>query len=225
MQRSICILPKAILGPEASAEQRDRLVAELNALRSNDEAALWAHRCLPEKNRLTAADAQGVEEAFQTKLATLATNTAEVPERAQSEPATPHTQDPGTRTNRARSKGIDKGGLTWPEPRRVRDRDHVKSVSKHPCLICGRLPSDAHHLQFAQSRALGSKVSDEFTVPLCRGHHREVHRFGDEAAWWRNAGINPTVSARTLWLETHPLATSQSNIGIKRQRETGRPDT
>jgi hypothetical protein len=48
-------------------------------------------------------------------------------------------------------------------------------------------------------------VSDEFTVPLCRGHHREIHRSGDEATWLKNAGIDPTVAARTLWLETHPL--------------------
>jgi hypothetical protein len=51
------------------------------------------------------------------------------------------------------------------------------------------------------------KVSDEFTVPLCRGHHREVHRCGNEAAWWNKAGIDPTIAARGLWLETHPLPT------------------
>jgi hypothetical protein len=94
-----------------------------------------------------------------------------------------------------------------PEPRRVRDRDHVKFVGKQPCLICGRRPADAHHLRFAQSAALGRKVSDEFTVPLCRGHHREAHHCGDEAAWWAKAGVDPTVSARTLWLKTHPLPT------------------
>ena len=80
----------------------------------------------------------------------------------------------------------------WPEcaiePHRIGDREHVKFVAKQPCLICGRSPADAHHLRFAQHRALGRKVSDEFTVPLCRGHHREVHRCGDEAAWWKNAG-------------------------------------
>ena len=48
-------------------------------------------------------------------------------------------------------------------------------------------------------------MSDEFIVPLCRGHHREVYRSGDEAAWWRNAGIDPIGAARTLWAETHPL--------------------
>jgi hypothetical protein len=106
---------------------------------------------------------------------------------------------------------IDKSVLALPEPRRIRDRDHVKFVARHPCLICGRQPSDAHHLRFAQSRALGRKVSDEFTVPLCRGHHREVHRHGDEATWWNAIGVDPIVAARALWLETHPLPTDAGN--------------
>ena len=110
--------------------------------------------------------------------------------------------------NRSRSKVIDKSVLALPEPRRVRDRDHVRYVAKQPCLVCGRQPSDPHHLRFAQSRALGRKVSDEFTVPLCRGHHREVHRSDDEAAWWRKAGIDPMLRARALWLKTHPLPTT-----------------
>jgi hypothetical protein len=60
--------------------------------------------------------------------------------------------------------------------------------------------------------APGRKASDEFTVPLCRGHHREVHRCGDEAAWWQKAGINPTVAARSLWLNSHPLQIAQNDI-------------
>jgi hypothetical protein len=102
------------------------------------------------------------------------------------------------------SKGVDKSFLTLAEPRRIRDREHVRYVAKQSCLICGRKPCDAHHLRFAQSRALGRKVSDEFTVPLCRGHHREIHRHGDEAAWWSRTAIDPMVAARSLWLETHP---------------------
>ena len=101
-----------------------------------------------------------------------------------------------------------------PAPRRIRDREHVKLVAKQPCLVCGRRPADAHHLRFAQSPALGRKVSDEFTVPLCRGHHREVHHCGDEAAWWNKAGIDPTVTARALWLETHPLPTISDQTRI-----------
>jgi hypothetical protein len=65
----------------------------------------------------------------------------------------------------SRAKGVDKSALPLPEPRRVRDRDHVRHVAKQPCLVCGRIPADAHHLRFAQSRALGRKVSDEFVVP------------------------------------------------------------
>ena len=104
-----------------------------------------------------------------------------------------------------RSQANDKSALALPEPRRIRDRDHVQLVAKQPCLICGRQPSDAHHVRFAQRQALGRKVSDEFTVPLCRGHHREVHRCGDEPVWWLKMRINPMVKARELWLKTHPL--------------------
>ena len=109
---------------------------------------------------------------------------------------------------------IDKSVLALSEPRRVRDRDHVRHVAKQPCLICGRQPSDAHHLRFTQNRALGRKVSDEFTVPLCRGHHREVHRRGDEAAWWQKAGVDPIIEARTLWLGTHPTATDPNKLPV-----------
>jgi hypothetical protein len=122
---------------------------------------------------------------------------------------------PGQRKKRSRSATIDKTVLALPTPRRIRDRDHVKSVAKQPCLVCGRRPSDAHHLRFAQSPALGRKVSDEFTVPLCRGHHREVHRCGDEAAWWKRTGIDPSAAARVLWLKTHPLPSAVGQAGSK----------
>ena len=116
---------------------------------------------------------------------------------------------------RPRSKIIDKSVLALPEPRRIRDREHIRYVMKQVCLICGRQPSDAHHLRFTQCRALGRKVSDEFTVPLCRGHHREVHRCGNEAAWWKSAGIDPNVTARALWLQTHTFAIASDILGIE----------
>ena len=194
---------KPPLRAEASAALRDRLVSELNDLADGDEAALWAHRSLGEKNKLTATDAQCVEEGFQARLASFAASGTDKPQRA-GEVTQPSTAEP---KNKPRSNVIDKSLLALPEPRRVRDRDHVKHVAKQPCLVCGRQPADAHHLRFAQSRALGRKVSDEFTVPLCRGHHREVHRHGDEGAWWQKAGIDSAAAARALWLETHPLST------------------
>jgi hypothetical protein len=72
---------------------------------------------------------------------------------------------------------------------------------QEPCLLCGRTPSDAHHLRFAQPRALGRKVSDEFTVPLCRTHHRQLHQSGNEVAWWADMGIDPLPIAQDLWAE------------------------
>jgi hypothetical protein len=99
---------------------------------------------------------------------------------------------------------IDKSTLALPEPKRRRDKSHLRFVASQPCVICGRHPSDPHHLRFAQSRALGVKVSDEFTVPLCRGHHRELHQAGNEVAWWNKFEIDALGVARQFWEQTHP---------------------
>jgi ERF superfamily len=195
---------KPVLGHEASAKLRDKLLAELNTLASSDDAANWAYRSLRDKNDLTESDAEQVEAAFRARLVALGEGAQE--EVAATTPATPKPKhQTGARSMELanRSRAIDKSVLAVPEPRRIRDRGHVKAVAKRPCLICGRQPSDAHHLRFAQARALGRKASDEFTVPLCRGHHREVHRCSDESEWWRNIGIDPMVVARALWVEGH----------------------
>ena len=97
----------------------------------------------------------------------------------------------------------------------LRDPDHLKFVGAQPCLACGRSPSDAHHLKFAQGRALERKVSDEFTVPLCRTHHRELHRYGDERIWWQHLNVNPIFTASALWVQTHPdLAAGEVSDGV-----------
>jgi hypothetical protein len=100
---------------------------------------------------------------------------------------------------------IEKSELTISEPRRHRDKGHLKFVASQPCLVCGRSPADAHHLRFTQPRAMGRKVSDEFTVPLCRTHHRDNHRFGDEAAWWSRQAIDPVGTSRKLWVSTRRI--------------------
>jgi DNA recombination protein Rad52 len=97
---------------------------------------------------------------------------------------------------------IDKSQLAIAEPKRLRDKAHLKFVASQPCLVCGRQPSDPHHLRFAQPRALGMKVSDEFTVPLCRGHHRQLHQAGNEAGWWENLKIDALGFAKDLWKQT-----------------------
>jgi hypothetical protein len=203
--------PTRLLDPDASAALRDRLVAELNALRSGEEAATWGLQALAAKNTLLPADAQCVETAFQAQLSTLASDAASGPSANRSQMQ--------HRRKKRRDTGIDKAVLSLPTIRRIRDRDHVKSVSKQACLVCGRRPADAHHLRFAQPPALGRKVSDEFTVPLCRGHHREVHRCGDEANWWNNIGIDPTAAARVLWLKSHPLPSAIGQPAPKLQNK------
>jgi hypothetical protein len=59
-------------------------------------------------------------------------------------------------------------------------------------------------LRFAQPRALGRKISHEFTVPACRVHHDELHKRGDEAAWWRSVDIDPAPIALALWRRNRP---------------------
>jgi len=197
---------KEIIGTKASAELRDRLIVEISGLSSGDEAAVWAHRRLVEKSKLHGPDAQQVEQSFAARIATFANHSADVSNLSESAPhsAGPHADTPEPQ-NGPQSGILEKRVLSLSEPRRLRDRAHLKLVSKQPCLVCGRRPCDAHHLRFAQPRALSRKVSDEFTVPLCRGHHRELHRCGDEIRWWKSQRIDPLVAARQLWLKTHPL--------------------
>ena len=188
-----------MLDAAASAALRDRLSDELKSIGSAEEAALWAQRVLGAKSTLIAADAKQIEEAFRERVVAYeAANEVGRRRKARSRKSTRANNNPS----------IDKSLLVHPEPRRIRDREHVRFLTKQPCLICARIPSDPHHLRFAQHRALGRKVSDEFTVPLCRGHHREIHRCGDEGAWWAKSGIDPSAAARALWLKTHPLPTS-----------------
>jgi hypothetical protein len=153
---------------------RDQLIAQSKALNSAEEAADWAHRVLASKNSLLVTHAEQVELAFQLKLSTFMTDQPTIAEK----PKAPRRG----RKGRDQATSVNKTVLTFPVLRRMRDREHVKSVAKQPCLVCGRRPADAHHLRFAQSPTLGQKVSDGFTVPLCRGHHREVHRYGDETS-------------------------------------------
>ena len=109
---------------------------------------------------------------------------------------------------------IDKSLLTIGEPKRLRDKAHLKFVASQACLICGRQPCDPHHLRFAQPRAIGLKVSDEFTVPLCRGHHRQLHQAGNEVAWWKKLNINALEIAEGLWKQSHNRHTP-ANIGSR----------
>jgi hypothetical protein len=178
------------LSEQASCELLNQLFSELDPLDRLDILTSWAHRILPLKNQLSAADALALESAFSAKL-----------KRFEVEPGS------------ARQNGA--GAAVFPEPgfverqvtiiskpTRERDREHLRFVASQPCLICGRTPSDAHHVKFAEQRAMSRKVSDKFTVPICRLHHRQLHRRGDERAWWADHEIEPLVTAARLWEQT-----------------------
>jgi hypothetical protein len=207
------ISSRLMLDPEASAALREQLTSELEKINSEEEAANWAHRVMGAKNSLAAVDAEYVELAFQKRLVSITAAAAPSIKEAARSVRSPD------RSKKRRTSVVDKGVLALPAPRRIRDPEHVKSVPKQPCLVCGRCPVDAHHLRFAQVPALGRKASDEFTVPLCRGHHRDVHRCGDEAAWWNKTGIDPIAAARALWLKTHPLPKIIGQPEFKLQKE------
>ncbi|MBR1232815.1 ERF family protein [Bradyrhizobium sp. AUGA SZCCT0182] len=190
---------RAALSAEPSAILRDELLTEVARLVSPDDVDAWTLRAWPKANALLPSDGDLVRSAFQDLLARL----PGLPDEDLSQTdADQLTAKPETRSR------IDKSLLAIPVTRRVRDKTHLRFVATQPCLVCGRQPCDAHHLRFAQSRGLSLKVSDEFTVPLCRSHHRELHRAGKETDWWAKAGLEPIGHASKLWLETHPLHAS-----------------
>ncbi len=196
-----------ILAAGESAVLRDRLLGEVAGIVSADQAATWAGEALPAKNSLTAADAKAVEEAFERTLSELVqggpsrgaeqSRSSRHPDRRNAADGVPEDLAAGDHP-----PGIDKSVLAIAEPRRYRNRDHLRYVTQQACLVCGRKPSDPHHLRHMQPRALGRKASDEFAVPLCRVHHRAVHRAGDERAWWKGDRNRP-AQGRAYALETH----------------------
>jgi ERF superfamily len=219
---------RSVLGEQLSASLRESLIEQLAAINSEDEAAAWAHRNLPAKNTLTAPDAKMVEERFQARLSAIRDGTdaaggpgapssvesgglvpggtydppRAVPDQREAvglaEDAVSSLKAAAVAGNRSRKSAAKALGKTV----RLRDKEHRKFVMRQPCLVCGRVPSDPHHLTFTQPRALGRRVSDEFTVPLCRVHHRELHRSGDETAWWRLLNIDPLPVALKLWQQS-----------------------
>jgi hypothetical protein len=208
---------RPVLAADQSAALRERLIAELDGLQSAEEVTSWAHRSLPAKNTLTAPDAELVEAGFRLKLAAVGKGgrpdeLPEAVERLAGAPVDPPGPQSGATSVTANEEsGTD--GIPAGKTIRLRDKDHLKFVSKQPCVVCGREPSDAHHLRFTQPRALGRKVSDEFTVPVCRLHHRELHGHGDEAAWWTGLKIDPAPIAFGLWRSTHKDGAFRSPAG------------
>ena len=196
--------PRIVLATDQSEALRERLIAELSDLKSADEAAHWVHKNLPAKNTLALTDAETVEASFRERLAAIEAEQVS----AGSVQAIVNSGDESTRE---RSAATDSRETLAPAATvvgrrriaaktiRLRDKEHCRFVATQPCVVCGRTPAEGHHVRFAQPRALSRKVSDEYMVPVCRAHHRELHRFGDEASWWVGVNIDPLPIALQLW--------------------------
>jgi hypothetical protein len=217
------------LEPEQSAALRQQLLGDLALLQTCHEAAEWAHN-LPAKNTLTVADADVLEARFRETLAAIELESA-VNE------GEPHNDPNGPAGRTAEQNGQDAAGEPFlratdaslpspivlpgnarrrrlaPKAIRLRDKEHRKFVTTQPCAVCGRRPSEAHHIRFAQPRALGRKVSDEYTVPVCRLHHHELHRYGDESSWWAGVAIDPFPIALDLWRRSRADRSEEASSG------------
>jgi hypothetical protein len=207
--------PRIVLAIDQSEALRDRLVSELADLKSADEAADWVHKNLPAKDKLTFADAKLIEDAFRKRLARIGE------ERPDSAPP-PLAEGSLERPYPMEWQAFDgpevpaPGGAVVRPPIavkavRLRDKAHCKFVAAQPCVICGRTPAEAHHIRFAQPRALNRKVSDGYTVPVCRLHRRELQRYGDEASWWAAVNIDPLPIALELWQRSRAVDVRSSS--------------
>jgi hypothetical protein len=116
---------------------------------------------------------------------------------------------------------IDKSVLTIREPKRIRCKEHLRFVASQPCVICGRSPSHAHHVRYAQSRGLSLKVSDEFTVPLCAIHHHNLHTIGKEQEWWQERNIDPLIVANALWQQSREQYPTVRQTDLSKVLEDG----
>lgn len=205
-----------VLGPASSAELREQLLGQLAKLSASEDLLAWAKVSLPIKNTLLEADARLVEAAFQMALAQApASRLAEAACAAGGAPSL--VPAPGSAAAASTTPDAhETPGLAFPkEPPRKRSKDHRLFVRGQPCLVCQQTPSDPHHLKFAQPRSLGRKVSDEFIVPLCRTHHQDLHRQGNERAWWANMQIAPLLVAQDLWAASpaNGIASPATTVG------------
>ncbi|UPK40589.1 ERF family protein [Bradyrhizobium sp. 186] len=180
-----------MLGHRPSADLRQRLLEQLDGLRDNADLLGWAKTSLPLKNTLLEVDARLVEAAYQTRVEKASPPSASDVER-----------------------NLEQAGLAFPKEPRKRSKVHRLFVRGQPCLVCQQTPSDPHHLKFAQPRSLGRKVSDEFIVPLCRTHHQDLHRHGNERAWWSDMQIAPLPVAQDLWAASpvHGIASAATIV-------------
>lgn len=210
--------PREVLPPDRSAVLRQRLGSEIEHMTDMDALTSWAMQTLSVKAKLVAEDAEIIEAVFAAKLDHL-NNTAAIKVRAEVAATANAVREEPLSPADAVNFSSPRGGISGAESNstarpslvkriRQRDKEHLRYVTTQPCLICGRTPCDPHHVKFAEGAMMGRKVSDEFTVPLCRLHHRELHWRGNEQVWWDRQRLDPLPIAADLWARTRSLQSS-----------------
>lgn len=87
---------------------------------------------------------------------------------------------------------------------RERNENHLAFIRTLKCCLCGKPGPDPAHIRSAspiygkRETGAGEKASDKWTVPLCREHHDEQHKAGNELLWWASKGIDPFGLALAL---------------------------
>lgn len=87
---------------------------------------------------------------------------------------------------------------------REKDNKRLNYIRSLPCCICGGINVDAAHIRIGsighgkRNTGMQEKPSDKWTVPLCREHHEEQHKAGNELKWWASKGIDPFMLAIML---------------------------
>ena len=174
-----------------------QFISELEQLTSPEALANWAQDALPLKDQLSKSDAQAVEDAFTARLSRFGELEALAAKdrQANCDGSQSSQTEPGEQTVTVIRKPI-----------RERDREHLKFVASQPCLVCGRTPSDAHHIKLACWRAMGRKVGDRFTVPICRLQSSSSTGGATSGSWWESLRRSIPYDCRHSWGRTHPVA-------------------
>jgi recombination DNA repair RAD52 pathway protein len=203
------VLRSATGSPQVTLEKPEAFAEELRKALNNAKDiealfAVWEQnvetvRAINRHVRSRAPVSRALAQDLVAHLKACAVSLARPEEKSDASRAAPSALSNGHCASSPPHLKVDKSALKFGEPKRIRSKEHLRFVAQQPCLICGRKPSQAHHVRFAQQRGLGLKVSDEFTVPLCATHHSENHRTGDERRWWQEHKIDPHKVARDLW--------------------------
>jgi hypothetical protein len=69
---------------------------------------------------------------------------------------------------------------------RMESRAYLDWVKQLPCVCCGQPADDPHHPYDVGFGGKATKVPDYWCIPLCRGHHNQLH--ADVKAWEEQYG-------------------------------------